>query len=140
MIGGSTVIQKKCRFNSCGASSMPSPSKGYFAYYSRKMDELRQKHGGCCVMCGAKHSRLGRRKLPLEFAHLKYTGVSGMGRGIARRYHDILKNYITSYVLVCKACHKELDNFAPMVKPADTGDLKSLAEKHVGSSPTRGTI
>lgn len=76
-------------------------SRNPAGYYARKFQELRKAWGGRCVMCGARRSTKHR---PLEFAHLKFTDVSGRGRGRADRYHDIVK-HPSCYVLVCRLCH-----------------------------------
>jgi len=59
------------------------------------MDRLRLSFGGRCKNCGAKRSesKHGRWKTgPLEFAHVKPTGLCGMGRGLKRRFFDILRH------------------------------------------------
>jgi len=73
------------------------------------MDELRAAFGGKCSKCGALRSRMrGRRSGPLEFAHTKPTGLSGQGRGLQRRFYDVLNNP-DCYALLCKRCHVLLD-------------------------------
>lgn len=47
-------------------------------------------------------------KGPLEFAHIKPTGLCGRGRGLRNRYFDILRNP-DCYQLMCSACHKWMD-------------------------------
>lgn len=70
--------------------------------YPERMRGLRREWGGRCVECGAPRH--------LEFAHLpgKPTGLSGRGRGMPNRYHDVRRNP-ESYVLLCRACHMRLD-------------------------------
>ena len=74
--------------------------------YNGKMAALRKAWGGCCVWCGVPDMPSG----PLEFAHLpgKVTGLTGRGRGLPQRYHDVLRNP-GSYVLLCVQHHVELD-------------------------------
>ena len=63
--------------------------------------ELRETLGGKCIICGSFEK--------LEFAHIKETGLRGMGRGRKERYYDVIKN-ITSYELMCTNCHTDFDN------------------------------
>jgi hypothetical protein len=75
------------------------------------MDELRKLYGGRCQRpgCGARSSRQGRRRLgPLEFAHVKPTGLCGRGRGLQHRFFDILRNP-DCYRLLCRSCHGWMD-------------------------------
>jgi hypothetical protein len=75
------------------------------------MDELRRLFGGRCRKCGAKRSRLKRGRLktgPLEFAHVKPTGLCGRGRGLKNRFVDVLRNP-DCYELLCHGCHHVLD-------------------------------
>lgn len=72
---------------------------------ARLLDAL----GGYCganapdgVGCGAN----GRT--PLEFAHLKPTGLNGQGRGHDRRLKDVRENP-GSYCLLCHPCHVAFD-------------------------------
>jgi hypothetical protein len=44
----------------------------------------------------------------LEFAHLDWTPVQGRGRGMKRRYLDILANP-TKYKRICHECHVARD-------------------------------
>lgn len=44
----------------------------------------------------------------LQFAHIKPTGLNGMGRGYTERVLDIMDN-IECYMLLCIECHKEFD-------------------------------
>lgn len=74
------------------------------------MDELRRIFGGRCRRCGSKRSKAGRgRKAgPLQFAHIKPTGLCGRGRGLQHRYFDILRNP-DCYELLCNLCHVAMD-------------------------------
>lgn len=69
------------------------------------MEELRAAYGGRCRRCGRRRSGRGR---PLEFAHVRPTGVCGMGRGQRVRFFDVLRNP-ECYELLCKACHRRMD-------------------------------
>jgi len=78
---------------------------------SLHMDALRRLYGGRCKKCGATRSRLKRGRLktgPLEFAHLKPTGLCGTGRGLKNRFVDVLRNP-DCYDLFCQRCHRTLD-------------------------------
>lgn len=78
---------------------------------SLHMDALRTLYGGRCKKCGAKRSRLRRGRLktgPLEFAHVKPTGLCGRGRGLKTRFVDVL-HYPDCYELLCHGCHHVLD-------------------------------
>lgn len=75
-------------------------------YYLDKMDILRGQRGYQCQVIDK-----GNRcpvKDELQFAHIKPTGISGRGRGLAVRYHDI-KNNPECYMLMCKWHHKKFD-------------------------------
>jgi len=52
---------------------------------------------GDCMICG-KYSEI------LEFAHIKPTGLKGIGRGRNKRYYDFIHNR-DSYILTCKRCN-----------------------------------
>lgn len=51
-----------------------------------------------CFACGA-------RGVPLQFAHLKPTTLKGEGRGLDRRYRDILR-HPDCYARLCANCHR----------------------------------
>ena len=74
--------------------------------YFQAMHRLRSEWGGQCVACAVPDIPTE----PLEFAHLpgKPTGLSGRGRGLPQRYHDVRSNP-ECYVLLCGACHLQLD-------------------------------
>lgn len=76
------------------------------------MDALRALFGGRCAKCSAKDSGPtywnGPRR-PLEFAHVKPTGLCGKGRGLQHRFYDILRNR-DCYALLCRKCHKAMDD------------------------------
>lgn len=78
---------------------------------SLHMDELRAHFGGRCERCGANDSGVaywnGPRR-PLEFAHVKPTGLCGQGRGLKNRFLDVLRNP-DCYRLLCSRCHRLLD-------------------------------
>lgn len=74
-------------------------------YTTHHMTLLKIKFGGKCVMCG--YGKTVPEKL--EFAHIKPTKLNGEGRGLNRHYNDIKKNP-SHYVLVCKRCHRTIDN------------------------------
>jgi hypothetical protein len=69
-------------------------------WLKRKFEELRQKFGGKCILCGATEK--------LQFAHLRETGLRGWSRGKKRRYYDIVK-HPDDYALMCEKCHKQFD-------------------------------
>lgn len=75
------------------------------------MDALRALFGGRCKRCDARDSGQaywnGPRK-PLEFAHVKPTGLCGQGRGLRTRFRDILRNP-DCYELLCAKCHRKMD-------------------------------
>jgi len=49
------------------------------------------------------------KRTKLDFAHVKITNLSGeTGRGKSRRIYDV-KKHITSYILLCKPCHRHFD-------------------------------
>lgn len=70
------------------------------------MDELRKVFGGKCILAG--YSDRGPCDGPLEFAHVKPTGLCSRGRGRANRYHDIKRNP-DCYALLCRRHHRRVD-------------------------------
>lgn len=75
----------------------------------RRRADLVDAWGGYCgagappgVGCGAN----GRT--PLEFAHLRPTGLDGRSRGWERRHADV-KAHPFDYCLLCRDCHREFD-------------------------------
>jgi len=62
--------------------------------------------GGMLPMCSWEDCR---EVDDLEFAHTKPTGLNGEGRGMERRYLDVLKNP-DKYRLLCKPHHTMFDN------------------------------
>ena len=82
----------------------------------RFLVRLREKayalFGEVCEHCG----RTREDGAVLQFAHVRETGLSGMGRGMRKRYEDIIRNR-DSYVLMCVTCHREFDrNGGPWAK------------------------
>lgn len=71
------------------------------ASWGRKViDEERTKRNNQCQDCGTE----GTEYKPLEFHHIKPTGLNGMGRGMSDRAKDI-KEHPESYKLLCIGCH-----------------------------------
>lgn len=52
------------------------------------------------TVCGCFHD--------LEFAHVKPTGLTGMGRGRERRLYDV-QHHPDCYTVMYKPCHKQYD-------------------------------
>jgi len=67
----------------------------------KQFSQLRNDFGNQCKICGTSEN--------LEFAHIRETGLCGMGRGRKERYYDI-KNNRKSYVLLCSSCHELYDD------------------------------
>jgi len=44
----------------------------------------------------------------IHFAHVKPTKLTGIGRGLNKRFYDIINNF-DCYDTLCKLCHRELD-------------------------------
>lgn len=63
--------------------------------------------GDACVFCGKDEE--------LHAAHVKPTGLNGHGRGMERRFLDVLK-HPDAYRPMCKACHQTFDALAKLVK------------------------
>jgi hypothetical protein len=61
---------------------------------------MRKYYGSACQDCGSKKK--------LEFAHLKYTGLNGHGRGSYKRIRNIM-DYPDAYRLLCHSCHLKFD-------------------------------
>ena len=53
-----------------------------------------------CIKCGSIEN--------LEYAHIKPTGLSGMGRGRKERFYDLLR-HPDSYIVLCHGCHEAMD-------------------------------
>jgi len=66
-------------------------------YRSRLRDRCIELLGGRCRRC--------RSTQHVEFAHIKETPLRGRGRGLDRRYRDILK-HPDCYVPMCHGCHR----------------------------------
>jgi len=69
-------------------------------WYQVARENLISKRGGKCQTCGSTDR--------LEFAHLRPTGLNGMGRGFNRRVLDVLR-HPRSYRLLCRSCHDAFD-------------------------------
>lgn len=83
---------------------MPATSEQCRQYRQRLKERAYLQVGGlfpCCAKCGDDER--------LQMAHTKPTGLNGHGRGLSRRYLDVLKN-IDSYRLLCRGCHKDFDS------------------------------
>ena len=70
----------------------------------KKFNELKLNFPHVCDEC----DHCPYDKIEMEFAHLKPTKVSGMGRGRIERYYDI-KNNMDSYILTCHEHNLEMD-------------------------------
>ncbi|MEM0142372.1 MAG: hypothetical protein QXL94_00255 [Candidatus Parvarchaeum sp.] len=71
-------------------------------WYKAQMGKLRAARNNSCEQCGSINQ--------LEWAHIKPTGLSGMGRGRNARIADIKRNP-DCYKLLCRKCHAALDGF-----------------------------
>ncbi len=58
--------------------------------------------GWACIWCGGAFGE------PLEAAHVKTTGLNGQGRGLDRRYRDVLA-HPECYRPMCRRCHRLYD-------------------------------
>ena len=67
--------------------------------------QLLEEYGNCCSVCLGKVCNNEK----LEFAHIKPTGLNGMGRGKTIRMHDIIKNK-DCYALMGQVCHRRYDS------------------------------
>lgn len=61
------------------------------------------RFGGKCMNGGCSSTK------NLQFAHLKKTNLSGMGRGSYNRIRDV-RDHPECYALLCKECHKLFDS------------------------------
>ena len=85
---------------------MPSNTPGYMQMYKNRLRQQLLAHFGYrCNLCDGFKCR----NINLEFAHLRKTDLSGEGRGSMDRLEDI-RNNITAYTLLGRACHKEYDS------------------------------
>jgi len=70
---------------------------------NRLQQVLIEKLGGKC------RGENCNKRTKLDFAHVKITKLCGeSGRGKSRRMYDI-KKHLTSYILLCKPCHRAFD-------------------------------
>lgn len=51
----------------------------------------------------------------IEAAHVVPTGLKGEGRGLDRRYRDVLK-HPDCYRPMCKRCHRTFDKLARLIR------------------------
>jgi hypothetical protein len=72
-------------------------------YRRRLKKRARDLFGNRCA-CGATEE--------LQFAHVRPTGLCGMGRGLTHRYLDVLK-HPKHYKLECRPCHLARDRGYP---------------------------
>jgi hypothetical protein len=79
---------------------MPATPDQCRRYRARLRERALQLKGNVCCQCGLLWD--------LEFAHTDDTPVNGAGRGMDRRYRDVLK-HPDCYVLMCHDCHLEFD-------------------------------
>jgi hypothetical protein len=98
--------------------------------YGARLQKQRDLRGNRCEVCGGdgRIPRGRRRRLtPLEFAHVKETGLSGRGRGMRLRVLDV-ERHPDCYKLMCWPCHKRFDftqGPAPRERNAD-GELNHV--------------
>lgn len=83
--------------------------------YALELEKLRSARGNRCEgrpgapkPCGRRLRRGRDGRVNLEFAHVRPTGVSGMGRGLRQRVLDI-RRFPSAYLLLCKLCHRAFD-------------------------------
>lgn len=88
-------------------------------YWRAVLASERARRGDRCEDCGAAHSTIGRRIAPLEFAHVRPTGLAGRGRGRNHRARDIKRNP-GAYRLLCHKCHYEADRIIGEALPGAT--------------------
>lgn len=86
-------------------------------HYVGRMHKLRISRGGKCEGCG-KRLRYSQRGPNLQFAHVRWTGLQGRGRGLINRFLDIVR-HPRHYKMVCRACHLAMDMLQPLASPAD---------------------
>lgn len=63
--------------------------------------------GMACVFCKADEG--------LHAAHVAPTKLKGSGRGLDRRYRDVIANP-ASYAPMCQPCHRTFDRFVSRIK------------------------
>ena len=81
--------------------------------YRRAMrDKMVGWRSGPCELC--------KRPVECEMAHVGPTPLTGRGRGLDRRYHDIRK-HPKCYTRLCHRCHADVDA-APSL-PQSRADL-----------------
>ena len=75
--------------------------------YKQQREKVLAKRGKRCEWCGRKETV----KNPIQMAHVKPTGLRGIGRGSAHRIQDWI-NHPEDYAYICsgeKSCHDALD-------------------------------
>ncbi len=77
--------------------------------------ELKQRAfeliGSECVFCGVKDG--------LHAAHVQPTKLNGAGRGMDRRYLDVIKNPQAYRPMCGKHCHKIYDKLVSLIRKED---------------------
>lgn len=81
-------------------SKRMSRSEWQRRYRQRLKSRVEMIHPPQCAHCG------GTKRL--ELAHLCETELKGRGRGLERRYLDVLKNP-QCYARLCRKCHRAFD-------------------------------
>ena len=76
--------------------------------WRQRVQQLRDERGNKCESC-EEPERWTKGKCNLQFAHVKPTGLNGVGRGQTQRYLDIKRNP-GSYKLLCAGCHRAVGN------------------------------
>lgn len=77
-------------------------AKRQVEWLKKKFIELKNLYGNKCAICKKEGDYL-------EFAHVKETELNGRGRGMWKRYYDIVNN-LDSYRLMHKDCHEYYDS------------------------------
>lgn len=73
----------------------------HYHYRQRLKAKLESYRAGPCERCGSKRERR-------ELAHAAPTPLSGRGRGLSQRYHDLRKHPLC-YARLCLKCHGLVD-------------------------------
>lgn len=79
---------------------MPATPQACRRYREKLRERAFALVGYRCVFCGANES--------IQLAHVGTTSLRGPGRGLSRRYSDVVKNP-SKYRPMCVGCHRTFD-------------------------------
>ena len=86
---------------------MPATKEQCRLYRQRLRDRAFNAIGRKCVFCQSGDD--------LHASHVMVTKINGMGRGLDRRYRDVIANP-EAYRPMCRECHRIFDALVGLIK------------------------